>query len=146
MSKEEVKKSPVERYLDYQVGCRDYHTASLRGEVPDVLATPRNEGNDAMPVVHRLYYLKHYLGVLLTSIEVLGLPERQEKSFKDVVKKNFWDFVQNGFVVPVRIDYSLTPTVPEIIGDTPILTEAEAQAQGYDTKRIQSEDTELINI
>ncbi|MFA7301806.1 MAG: hypothetical protein WC069_05870 [Candidatus Shapirobacteria bacterium] len=127
----------TDRYLSYEDGWSQFRNGS--GSVDDV-----ETGN--VPIVHRFYYLKHYLGVLLTSIEVLGLPERQEKSFKDVVKKNFWDFVQDGFIVPKDVDESLSPRMEEIIGDTPILTEEEAIKRGIDVKNITEEDIKLLNV
>lgn len=44
-------------------------------------------------MIHGFYVerFNNFLGRILTQIEVLGLPEGQEKSFKDVIKNEIWD-------------------------------------------------------
>lgn len=34
-------------------------------------------------------------GVVLTHIEILGLPEKQEKPFKDIVRQKLWDWYRD---------------------------------------------------
>ena len=148
MSQEEVKKSPVERYLDYQSGCQRYFEVGLEkdAESEGKLSRSEEDYHSVMPITHRIYFLKRYLGILLTSIEVIGLPERQEKAFKDVIKKDFWNFVEQGFVVPPEIDEELTPSTKELIGDALVLSREQAKAVGIDVDKIEKEETELINI
>lgn len=133
-----MKKIEDTRYLEYSEGQSEF--------IKDVINANSNT-LDHLPVVHRLYYLKSYLGVLLTSIEVLGLPERQEKSFKDVVKMNFWKFVEDGFIVPKDIDYHLSPKLNELVDEENIMTEEEARKSGIDVDKIYEETKgEMLNI
>jgi|ERR1035437_1149852 hypothetical protein len=138
-----------QRYLDYQEGMTAWSDQARKvNEGVDLLT---EQFTNSMPVVFRLYCLKHYLGVLLTAVEVLGLNPKQEKSFKDVIKMNFWDFVQKGFVVPLEVDEELTPRIEELVGNVEgIMTEDEARAAGIDVDGIQKEfdegGSELLNI
>jgi len=131
------------RYLSYQEGVEEM--VKIDQQIKGGSNGPSY--SERLPVVHRGYFLKHYLGVLLTSIEVLGLPERQEKSFKDVVKMNFWKFVEDGFIVPMEVDAELTPRMEELVDAKDIMTEEEARKAGIDVDNIQKENgTELLNI
>jgi hypothetical protein len=137
---EKIKDAP-ERYLSYEEGCAKYRSRGGDMGTTDMAQLAM----DGVPVVHRVYYMKHYLGVLLTAIEVLGLPEKQEKSFKNGIKRDFWKFVSEGFVVPPEIDDELSPTMEELTGGALMMTEAEMTAAGYDIENIKS-DAEMLNI
>lgn len=128
------------RYISYEEGLTEYTKQS--GQL-----SPKTEVFDSLPVVHRLYYLKFFLGKLLTQAEVLGLTDKQEKAYKDVIKSEFWSFVQAGFVVPQEIDEHLTPRLNELVDEENIMTEDEARAAGIDVDKVKEEaGHELLNI
>lgn len=51
------------------------------------------------------------VGNIMEIIEALGLPEKQEQSFKSIVNKKIWDIISRGLYIPreehdsVRVKY-----------------------------------------
>lgn len=124
------------RYLEYNEGLSAYSGNNC--------STYGSE-YDRVPLVYRHYYLKNYLGRLLTAIEVLGLPEKQEKPFKDVIKTQFYDLLHNGMVVPEDLDIELSTPLEELVDMENVMSEEEARKSGIDVDKVINE-SKIINI
>ena len=46
-------------------------------------------------------------GKILTLLEVLGLPAKQEQSFKDLVHQHIWEIMDEGFAISCETNHSL---------------------------------------
>ena len=61
---------------------------------------PKEEPLWGWGIVLQDYNFQHFAGEMLTHIEALGLPEKQEEAFKSVFKSTFWGFIdRNGFYI-----------------------------------------------
>ena len=61
-----------------------------------------------LPIMHRQWAFRDFEGKLLTLIESMGLPEKQENAVKSYVRRELWDFVRTGIIIPDEIDNTLS--------------------------------------
>ena len=63
---------------------------------------------DNLPLMYRQYQFKHFEGDLLTLIESMGLPTKQEEAVKSYVRRELWDFVHTGYVISDEMDNEMS--------------------------------------
>jgi hypothetical protein len=64
---------------------------------------------DNLPLMHRQYQFKQLEGKFLTLVESMGLSDKQEHAIKSYVRRELWDFVRDGLVIPDESDLALSP-------------------------------------
>lgn len=61
-----------------------------------------------LPIMHRQHQFSYFEGKILTLVETIGLPEKQESALKSLMREKIWDFVtETGLIVPDSVDQSL---------------------------------------
>jgi hypothetical protein len=50
-----------------------------------------------LALMHRQYQFREFEGRLLTLVESMGLPDKQEQAIKSYVRRELWDFVRDAF-------------------------------------------------
>jgi len=66
----------------------------------DELPGNYQSNNDAR--IMREWEIRDHVGKLLTHLESLGLPEKQEKAIKDLIKQTTWRDLWNGGTIILR--------------------------------------------
>ena len=64
-----------------------------------------------LPIMIRQWAFSNFEGKLLTLMESMGLPEKQENAIKSYLRQELWEFVRSGLIVPDETDLELEPNV-----------------------------------
>ena len=71
--------------------------------------TPLSEMQN-LPIMIRQWAFSNFEGKLLTLMESMGLPEKQENAIKSYLRQELWEFVRSGMIVPDEFDNELDPS------------------------------------
>lgn len=75
-----------------------YNVSDCFFEIGDVKLSQKvmlNENNTIWVHEFNKERFDYFLGRILTLVETLGLPETQEKAFKDIIKQEIWSLWEN---------------------------------------------------
>lgn len=74
---------------------------------------------DNLPLMHRQWFFRDFEGKLLTLLESMGLPEKQENAIKSYVRNLVWDFARDGQIIPDEIDVEMCESMGGSVGKKP---------------------------